>query len=286
MRDTGRSRLVLGVLLLVSMVLITLDWQGARSPLAPVRAAVGEVVGGAERAAAVVVRPVQAALGAVSSLRRDDRRVAALERENDALRLELRASADARRRAGELDALLRSASLRRYRIVPARVVAAGPLQSLAATIAIDAGKVDGIEADQTVINGQGLVGRVTAVSPTSASVLLAVDPLSSVGVRGARTGEVGLAHGRGIGEALDVEWLDPHAAVRAGDAVVTRGGAVFVPGVPMGEVTATGTAVGALTGGATVAPYVDFSALDLVGVVVEAPRRTPRDAVRPPKRSE
>jgi rod shape-determining protein MreC len=40
---------------------------------------------------------------------------------------------------------------------------------------------------------------------------------------------------------------------------------------------------GALTRTATVTPYVSFTALDLVGVVVEPPRKNPRDAVLPPR---
>ena len=40
---------------------------------------------------------------------------------------------------------------------------------------------------------------------------------------------------------------------------------------------------GSQTRTAVVAPYVDFTSLDLVGVVVEPPRKDPRDAVLPPK---
>jgi rod shape-determining protein MreC len=32
-----------------------------------------------------------------------------------------------------------------------------------------------------------------------------------------------------------------------------------------------------------VSPYVDFTSLDLVGIVVEPPRADPRDAVLPPR---
>ena len=42
---------------------------------------------------------------------------------------------------------------------------------------------------------------------------------------------------------------------------------------------------GSLTRTAVVQPYVDFTSLDLVGVVVEPPRTDPRDAVLPPKPS-
>ena len=41
--------------------------------------------------------------------------------------------------------------------------------------------------------------------------------------------------------------------------------------------------LGTLTRTATVRPFVDFTTLDLVGVVVEPPRKNPRDAVLPPR---
>jgi len=40
---------------------------------------------------------------------------------------------------------------------------------------------------------------------------------------------------------------------------------------------------GSQTRTAVVEPYVDFTALDLVGVVVEPPRTDPRDGVLPPR---
>jgi rod shape-determining protein MreC len=42
---------------------------------------------------------------------------------------------------------------------------------------------------------------------------------------------------------------------------------------------------GSQTRTASVRPYVDFTSLDLVGVVVEPPRTDPRDSVLPPRPS-
>ena len=71
-----------------------------------------------------------------------------------------------------------------------------------------------------------------------------------------------------------------------GDRLVTfgsQGDKPFVPGVPVGRWSRSTGSPGAQTRTAVVAPYVGFTTLDLVGVVVEPPRKDPRDAVLPPK---
>jgi len=55
--------------------------------------------------------------------------------------------------------------------------------------------------------------------------------------------------------------------------------------VPVGVVRSVQGSPGSQTRTAVVAPYVDFTSLDLVGVVVQPPRTDPRDAVLPPKPS-
>jgi len=62
----------------------------------------------------------------------------------------------------------------------------------------------------------------------------------------------------------------------------SQGDTPYVPGVPVGEVVRVEGTPGSQTRTAVVAPYVDFTALDLVGIVVEPPRKDPRDAVLPP----
>ena len=86
-------------------------------------------------------------------------------------------------------------------MLPAQVIAIGSAQTFSWTVTIDAGSSDGIRPDMTVINGDGLVGRVKTVGPTTSTVLLAVDPESSVGVRLEGSMEVGFTTGQGIGRA-------------------------------------------------------------------------------------
>jgi rod shape-determining protein MreC len=72
----------------------------------------------------------------------------------------------------------------------------------------------------------------------------------------------------------------------AGNRVVTWGsknGRPYVPGVPIGVITAVRGTTGDLVRSAYIKPYVNFSTLDLVGIVVAGPRTNPRDGVLPKK---
>ena len=54
-----------------------------------------------------------------------------------------------------------------------------------------------------------------------------------------------------------------------------------VPGVPVGTIVSVGSSAGSLTQTAMVRPYVNFTALGVVGVVVQVPRHNPRVSVLP-----
>ncbi|MFE6053461.1 rod shape-determining protein MreC [Kitasatospora sp. NPDC056446] len=285
MRDTRESRLLLILLVAVAFALITVDIKGGEdSPLGPARHAAAGVLGPVERGAATVVDPVADTVRAFRDAATDSGRTDQLARENTELRQKLASSDMATGRTKQLDDLLRTAGAGGYTVKAAQVIAIGPAQGFSWTITIDAGSDDGLTRDMTVINGQGLVGRITTVAPTTATVLLASDPGFSAGTRLEGTGEIGFASGGGD-SPMKVSLLNGKAQVKAGDRLVTFGsqsGRPFVPGVPVGKVVEVQANAGQLTKTVLVEPFVQFTRLDLVGVVVVPPRADPRDAVLPP----
>ncbi|MFE5871015.1 rod shape-determining protein MreC [Streptomyces roseifaciens] len=286
MRDTRESRLLLVLLVAIAFALITVDIRGGeRSPLDGVRHAAASVFGPVEKGVASAVDPVGNAVAAVRDSDERHNRISALERENTGLKQRLGSDDRNRGRAAELDAMLKTAGRGQYGIKGAQVIAIGAAQGFSWTVTIDAGSRDGIKRDMTVLNGDGLVGRVTTVARDTATVLLANDPKFTVGTRMEKSGELGFANGQGAG-VLRVELLNGKAVVRPGDRLVTFGSSKdkpFVPGVPVGEVTRVEPAGGSLTRTLQVRPFVGYSKLDIVGVVVEPPRTDPRDTVLPPK---
>jgi rod shape-determining protein MreC len=279
---TGRQRRAMLVLLVLSLAFITLDYR-SRS-FDGVRSAAQTVFGPVQRGVTAVAAPVGRFFAGIPDAAGAHGRVSELQRQNADLQRRLRESTLNGSRLDELGRLELLAGLGRYRVVPATVVSVGPSLGFEWTVTIDAGTRDGVRVDMTVVNGDGLVGRVKQVDGLTAVVVLAIDPGSSVGVRLAGSNQLGVASGAGLGPVTFAP-LDPQARARVGDRLVTGpyGGTTYVPGVPVGEVIGTSGDPGSAAQEATVRPYVTFTALDLVGVVLAAPREDPRDSVLPPR---
>ncbi|MET4921280.1 rod shape-determining protein MreC [Streptomyces sp. PSRA5] len=286
MRDTRESRLLLVLLIAIAFALITVDIRGGEaSPVDGARQAAATVFGPVQNGVSKAVDPVGNAIGAVRDSGERHDRVTVLERENAALKQRLGSDDRNRSRVKELDKLLKTAGAGQYGIKAAEVIAIGAAQGFSWTVTIDAGADDGLRRDMTVLNGDGLVGRVTTVGPRTATVLLANDPDFTVGTRMENSSELGFATGQGD-QPLNVQLLNGKAKVKNGDRLVTFGSSKdrpFVPGVPVGQVVRVDPAGGDLTRDIYVRPYVGFTKLDIIGVVVQAPREDPRDMVLPKK---
>jgi len=287
--DTRRTRLVLAVLLLTAVGLITLDHRGF-TPIAGLRGATSTIFGPVERLAADVARPVTGFFEAVVGAPATRRKIDTLEQQNQRLRAELSAAQLSKSDSAQLSRLLQLAGRGGYRVVAAHVIGVG--QGYDETVTIDAGTRDGVRTDQTVLNSDGLVGRVVQAGAQSSTVLLATDALSAVGCRLEGSKQIGVVRGTGRSLSaqgtLRMELLDANADLQPGQRIVTLGsvgGHPYVPGVPIGVVTQVQSTPGALTRTALVRPFAQFTALDVVGVVVVAPRHNPRDSVLPPRPS-
>ena len=279
-------RSVLIALLLACATLITLDFHGGTaSPVEPARRAVGEVFGPVESAAAGAVRPLTAVPDWFRSRQSMRHEIATLAAENSDLRHQVVTSDVDRNRLAEYDGLTSAASTLGQALVPARVVGIGATQSFSRTVTIDAGSQAGVAPDQTVVSADGLVGRVLRVSRTTATVLLLVDAESVVGGRIGENMKMGFLHGRGDlgrGGRLDLELVDDTVVPAKGDVVVTwgsQGGAPYVTGVPVGRVTQVFSSLRQTSQRAVIEPFVDFGALDVVGVVVPSGTASDRSVV-------
>ena len=290
MRDTRRTRLVLSILLIAALALITLDYRdGSAAPLRGLRQFGGSVFGSAERGFAAVTQPVIRFFGG-SAGGGPGPQVAALETQVTRLRAQLSREQLSRSQYAQLQRLLQVAGRGGYKIVAADVIAVG--QGYSESLTLDAGSQDGIRPQETVLNGSGLVGTVTAVSAQACTVLLASDPASVVGIQLAGSGQIGWVTGTGKGQAgsglLKLQVLGSGAALRPGEQLVTSASVhdrPYVPGVPVGVISKVQGSVGSLTTSALVRPFADLTALGVVGIVIAPPRRNPRFSVLPPSPS-
>ena len=269
MYGARRTRSVLIVLLIVAVALITLDFRDGGA--SPVHKAGAGVFGPVERLAGDVASPFIGFFHAASG--NDSSEIAALQKQNDQLRAELAQRQLSQADQPQLSKLLGLSSANGYRIVTASVVAVGG--GYADTVTINAGSRDGITTNETVLNGDGLVGTVTATSATTATVQLATDASSTVGVKTADTGQIGALTGTGdtlsASGDMQLKLFSSTAVLHTGETLVTFGsvgGRPYVPGVPVGQVVSVTSQPGSLTQSAVVSPFVDFTGLGVVGVVV------------------
>ncbi|HEY5457322.1 MAG TPA: rod shape-determining protein MreC [Acidothermaceae bacterium] len=284
MRDSRRTRVVLALLLLTAFTLITLDYRSRGGGFfGSIRRTASSVFGPVERVAADAVRPVRHAVQAVGDIGSNHKRVTDLQKEVATLQQQLKLQPFDTARENELEQLLHVSAVGQYKLLYAQVIAVSARNGFEWTATIDAGSSDGLKANMTVLNGDGLVGRLKIVGSTTSTVLLAIDPEFNVGVR-LPNNAMGIVSGHGR-SAMSLEMLDPAARVKVGDGLVTQGSldqTPFVWGVPVGSViSATNPLAGDVQTG-QVKPYVDFSTLDLVGIVVEPPRVDPREALLAP----
>jgi len=284
-RKTPPPALVVA-LVLACASLMTLDaGTGGGSAVEPARRMVGEVFGPIEAGTSAVVRPIAEIpdwFRGHDSMRDE---IDDLEAENAGLREQVRTSGFDRNRLAEYDGLTAAANDLGYALVPARVIGLGASQSFSATVTIDAGSAAGLHPDMTVLNNDGLVGRILRVTRTTATVLLIVDADSTVGGRVGDTMDLGFLTGQGETGAdggLDLRLVDQSVVPDRDATIVTWGSendAPYVAGVPIGRVTEVYSDLRDSSQRAEIEPFVDFAALDLVGVVVPSGSESDRAVI-------
>lgn len=267
-----RGRTILAALVLVSLLLVTMDYRaGTQGPLAALQRGVLTVFAPLQEGFATVVSPIGgvfSSIGNLGGLRAENERLAA---EVEQLRVQQRSQADLERRVADLEAQLGIAQRPGLSVQGARVLGR-PVTGSAYSVLIDVGADQGIAAGMAVLNQSGLVGKVAEVTPSLARVQLVTDPgAGGYAVRLAATGERGLLGGRGT-QPYELELADEEVVVPAEAEIVTHAfpGSTIPDGLPVGVVADGGTGPSL-----AVSPYVDFSRLSTVVVVTDYPPPPP-----------
>jgi len=127
--------------------------------------------------------------------------------------------------------------------VTARVVVRSPIVWYS-TVTINKGSSDGVHVDDPVVAAQGLAGKVTQTTPTTAQVTLITDADSAVTGRVTPSGATGVVEPDvGNPNDLQLDYLERGTRISEGQMVVTAGfstgdlGSIFPPGIPIGKIT-------------------------------------------------
>jgi rod shape-determining protein MreC len=159
-----------------------------------------------------------------------------------------------------------------YRAVNASVISfpSGPFDQ---QVTISAGSNDGLRVNTPIVSADGLVGRVTNVTRSSATVALLTDPSSAVAAIDLASRVPGLIrHGQGNGLILDQ--VAKQQVVHKGDVIVTQGTTnrrypdLYPYGIPVGQVVLVGTSDIASYLTVEVAPFAQLATLDAVAALV------------------
>lgn len=257
------------MLALASLVLLTLDYrQGDRGVISALQRAATGIMAPIQEGLTGIMRPVGNFMEAVTELGNLRQENAELEAELQRLREAKISYADLQRENAELRDLLAMRERLGYTTTGAQVIAQPP-NAFEWSVLIDAGADQGIEPGMAVINAQGLVGKVVEVTRRNARVQLLSSPNAGYAVRISGTGEEGLLTGRGP-RPFQLEVLNPEADIQAGAQVVTRvfQGTTVPGGIPIGEVEEARRNGSRFS---SVRPYVDFTRLSTVQVILDAP---------------
>ena len=264
-----RGRTLLAVLVLTSLILITVDYrQGDGGAVAAIQRGVLTVFAPVAEGFATVVRPIGGFFGAIGELGSLRDQNAALEADLRALREQQVSAAELQRENEELRNQLGMRERLGFTTTAAQVIAQPP-SSVERSLLIDAGADNGLLPGMAVINEFGLVGKLTEVTQSNARVELLTSPSARYGVRIADSGEDGFLTGSGA-NPFQLEILDPEADVQPDAQVVTKlfTGTSIPGGIPVGVVEARS---GPTSRFLTVRPYVDFTRLTTVQIVLDFP---------------
>jgi rod shape-determining protein MreC len=278
-KQVRRRRAVLALLIVGSFVLLTITY--------------GSGSNGVQRGVSAIFSPVQSVADGALKPARDlvnwfDQTFDA-RGSNERLREELRTTRE--EAIGAQAALAENAQLRKllkldrggtippgYEPVTGRVIARSPTVWFA-DVTIDVGGDDGVEVNDPVINGDGLVGKVAAVTGGSAQVALLADHSSAVTARVVPAGVQGVVRPN-VGDPGDLilDFIDSTKRVHRGQAVVTAGWRAaeiesdFPPNIPIGEVTDASIFDQEARQQVHIRPFADLRDLDLVQVLTGGSR--------------
>jgi rod shape-determining protein MreC len=277
-RQVRRRRAVLLALVACCLVLLTAYFgESSGGPLKSVQTGTMEIVAPVQEGANRALKPFRDLFGWFGdTLDAKDERDK-LEAERDTLRQEVARLKVMENENNELRDLVdygRGSGIDAYDPVTARVYSRSN-SSWYSTIEINKGSSDGLRANQPVINGKGLVGKVKTVSDGNALVMLLSDSEFGVSALAAEADQPGsiLPVAGSPGELL-LDLVPDAKEVRKGDRIVTAGTvsdrlpSPFPQGILIGTVKRV-EGEGDLDRTIHVAPAADLRSLDFVQVLTK-----------------
>jgi rod shape-determining protein MreC len=282
-KQLRRRRALLVLLVIAALVLLSTQFsESEEGPLHSMQRAVASAFAPLEEGATRALKPARDLIDWVDETFQARGENEDLRSELQELRTQLAAAHSAVGENAQLRKLLdlnRQGMLAGYEPVTARVIARSPTVWYS-TVNIDKGSSAGVEVSDPVVTGDGLAGRITDVTRSTAVVTLITDDRSAVSARVLPDGPEGVAEPE-VGDPSDLllDFIDRSQLVERGQMLVTAGwsnGAIssaFPPGIPIGKVSETAVGEQQAYQRVHVTPYADIRGLDFVQVATGGPKR-------------
>ncbi|MEA2314185.1 MAG: rod shape-determining protein MreC [Solirubrobacteraceae bacterium] len=245
-KTARRRRALLALLVVLSLLLLTAYFGEAPSGrLHSVQRDFLTVVSPIQDGANKALKPVRDLFGWVGDTFHAKSQRNQLRKQVDKLRRELVAQQAEKRIYGQLIAIyhLDQLGVNSYHPVTATVVGKSP-NIWYSTVTIDKGEGAGVRVNDPVVNGEGLIGKVTQVASDGAQVDLITDSSMGVSARIGSSRATGIVQPKvGAPNDLLLQYLPANTAVSPGEYVVTSGtistadDSLYPPGIPIGQVT-------------------------------------------------
>jgi rod shape-determining protein MreC len=264
---------VAGVLVLLSIALITIYFrESSGGGLHQVQSAGATVLRPFEVAADRVSRPFRDAYGYFAGLIHAKSQNNRLRAEVNQLRQQSTQNAFAASENADLRKKLNFVGSRSfpsgYGYVTAGILAQPP-SAFELQVLIEAGSASGIQKDDPVVTGDGLVGTVVRAAHNVSLVALLTDDTTLVSAVDVQTGAQGIVKAGGSFDRVTKD-----LRVNAGDTLVTAGwkaqglSSIYPRGIPIGRVTSVGQNEVDLFKHVQLQPFANFNTLGSVLVLI------------------
>lgn len=270
-RQVRRRRLVLAIFVVLSLGLLTVYFgESSGGGLHSLQRGALGVLGPVQEGASRALKPFRDLFGWVDDTLDAKSQRAKLTKANAALQrqvYDLQAAANENRDLKKVLEINDSGGLDKYSPVKARVTGRSA-NLFYSTVTIDKGSSSRVRVGQPVVNGSGLVGRVSGTSAGYSVVTLITDDEFAAGARTLTSNQSATveASPNRVGD-LQLQLPRSPDKVREGERVVTDGSidpklpSYFPPNIPVGRVTSIDYGDGDLDRVIHVTPAVDLDKL-------------------------
>jgi rod shape-determining protein MreC len=282
-KEVRRRRAILVALIVTSLVLLSAHFSEAESgPLHAIQRGVATLLSPLESVANQALKPARDLVNWFDETFEARGENEQLEEDLAAARAEL---AEAQAALGQNEEFRAMLALNEklgldpsYEPVTTRIIARSP-SVINATLGVNIGSGDGVEVDDPVISGDGLVGRITEVTDSTSQVQLITDPRNAVSAQVQPDGPQGIVEPvAGDPDDLRLDFVSDEEEVEEGQILITAGwsdgeiSSAYPHGILIGEVTET-TLGDQDFQRVTVRPFVDMRELEYVQVLTGGPER-------------